>query len=275
MKQKIGFSFIALFIAATFFSGCSKKDIDIPDISAKQVEPGAGTHLRMASRTDNWQAAANPENPLDNVGLLHNQVLSNILNDVEYGNLSNAEAVYGSETVYADRNFGSDAVSRFQAVFPQDRLANFCSSLGSDRPSVDFMVDLTGLSSSGKDYLRPLIEDLYGHPSNTDYDFLKNKIMVWESQIASQNFSDEDANGLYAFGSTLRYSLLAWQAAEFPDTNAGHVQMRLRLFGWIATAIFDGVGGALGTIGGGPIVGALAGGGMSAGCAFICNHYDW
>lgn len=260
------FKFGLTLVLAAAITGCDKSE----KIASADLPHAQQGHLRIADGGDNWQAAANPDNPFDRIGLEHNQCLSYILDQVPYQDLGDADQVYATGFRYGAEHYEADQVEAWRAGFSADQLAGIYAKISDGIPDKEYLLGLTRLEGSARDYVGGLLDQLYTPDAELlSLDAMKQIVVRWEAGIHAGGFDERDSSVLYALGSTLRYSMYAWTGAEFPDDGSGHVHMQrfhLRLFGTIATFFFDAVGSAVGPIG------TAA---MSAGCAAICGYNGW
>lgn len=271
---------LALLLAATLsvsvFSCKKSADLEAPGAATETVTGTSGRPVQLNGWQNAWEDAANAENPYDQMGLQHNQCLKFILDNQPFRNLSDAQSVYASAFKYGELTYGTDEMKLVAAAFKVDELKNFYANIAGGVPSLDEVMAMTKTSGDASDYLRSLVEKIYD-PKIEDADFssLKRDIIEWESRIGSLSVSEGEKRSLYGFGSTLRYSLLAWSNAKFPDSGDGHVVLgRIRLFGWIATAIFDAVGFVAGSVAT-PATGVIVGAAFSGGAAFVAHQNNW
>jgi len=252
-------------------TGCQKTENVDPVATACTPQ----SHLQLKNAEDDWRAAANPENPFDEIGLGHNRCLSSILATVPVEGLSDASRVYDAGFEYGASRYDRSQLDRFAEVFTRDQVASVYETLRSGIPEQAYVLELSGVQGDARDYLGRLLAQVYTNDAaELSYDDLKRVIMRWEAGIASERFGDQDRMALYAFGSTLRYSLLAWQGVELPADGQGHVELRNfwhHLFHWVATAVFDAAGAIAGTAIGGPVGGVVGGAALSGGTYAIAN----
>jgi|GEM_PF-3412576 len=275
--KKLSLMALAIIVVSVFFYSCKKTEVNEPTGEAP-IEEGH-RQLKVKGAESLWRDAANPENPMDEMGLHHNQCLKFITDNLPYDKLTDAKAVYEASFKYGEVTFGADEMRVVSGVFKIDELGSFYETIRQDIPSLDAVMEMTKTTGQSREYLKTLLVGIYD-PKITDFEFerAKRDIIEWESGISGLSISDKEKSSLYGFGSTLRYSLLAWSTAEFPEKGDEHViiegRFRLRLFGWIATAVFDAVGFIGGSVAT-PVTGVIVGAAMSAGAAGVSAHNGW
>lgn len=257
---KVGLT-LALVAAIT---GCDKSEKAEPSAPAATHQ----AHLRIADGSNDWREAANPDNPNDQVGLEHNRCLASIVDQVTYEGLRDPQQVYEAAFHYGAGHYDAAQVDAWRAGFSPDQLSAIYAKLENGIPDEEYVLGLSGLDGNARDYLRGLLDQVYTPDAcQLSNDELKEMVMHWEAGIRSADVDEHDRSILYAVGSSYRYSMYAWTDAQFPADGDGHVELRrLRLFGIIATFVFDSVGSAVGPIG------TAA---MSAGCMAICAYNNW
>ncbi|RYD99626.1 MAG: hypothetical protein EOP54_03440 [Sphingobacteriales bacterium] len=273
MKHKI---IAAILLPLVTFFSCTKE-------SVKTKENKDIKRITLASNVQNWSAAANSSNPYDYVGLEHNKAAQHLVENLSYGNLPNPQVNYNTVKTYVAANFNSTTAANFNANTSAALLSNILSNFGSTLPTANNYAPVininTNLSAIAKGHITGLINQLL-NPSNSalDYNFYKSMIMNWENNISSVNVSQDDKKSMYMFASVIRYSLLLWKDVEYPDSSNGQLQLmkfKIRLFGWIATAVVDGAVavGAAGLVT--PLGSAALAAGASGAVAAVCGIYNW
>lgn len=239
--------------------------------------------ITFSANAQDWSSAANSSNPYDYVGIEHNKAAKHIVENISYHNLPNAQINYTTTKAYVAANSDNNTIENFNTktsiTLLADILNNFGSSLPTSATYTPILDRNTNLSAAAKNYLNNLINQML-NPNNTalTYNFYKSMIISWEGGINSLNISQNDKKTLYMSASIIRYSLLLWKDLEYPDFGNERLQLipfKIRLFGWIATALADGVvfAGASSILT--PVGGACLAGAASAGVAAVCGINNW
>lgn len=177
--------------------------------------------------------------------------------------MQDVEEVYTAAATYQMNTFGTSLSNSYSLNEAQSFYSDL--SVYETAPSLDYVIGLTPLSTTSKNYLEELLQDIYPGSSES-YATIKSLIVSWESGISDLAISNTEKSMLYNIGSVLRYSIFAWDNAVIPNSTAGNVQFKVTLWRWLAAAVFDAVG-SIAT----PIAGAIG----SAGAFAICTYNGW
>lgn len=219
--------------------------------------------------------AANSQNAYDAIGAQHNTTLEYLMNNLTEKQRLNIPSAINTSAEFVEKQFGLTIESGTDLESSTLGLENLYSKINNpEGPSKEDFLDVINISKIAKNHLDIFLTDIY-NSQDLDFQVFKAKAVKWESQIEMLNLSDNEKKALYSFGSTIRYSYLGWLNVNKNKTELSGNKFRLRLFGWIVTAVADAVGAVIGALGSGGtaavIIGAV-GSGMAAG---VGSHNGW
>ena len=263
-KKKMALAIACMAILAvgtTVFVGCSKENEN--SVNTKKVAV-------------NSSLALNEQNPYEEVGISHNSILEESMNNV----MLQKEITGSCDIGYAitTSNIISSSYGYDTTYGRQISLAVIADSNNNFAKAIDNYV-----SAEVKDVFNSILDDIYtlGNSDETDYGKYKEIIVNYEDQIISGDFSDEDKQILLSGTSVFRHSLYFWD-------NSGYEFEQKSVWKWITVGVADAAGALCGTatgitagttLGVGPVVGGIAGGivgavGASASAASLYDNLE-
>ncbi len=222
--------------------------------------------------------AANSANPNDNIGVEHNDALYYLASNYTIPQLQNVNTLYNAGIQYMNNTYGPNSAPNFSTNFTTSTINNYLSVLSPSAPPANsFFTNSAPISSIGKAFLSQLLNQIYNQSAaNSGYPNIKSKIVTWENQISALSVTNTEKFALYAYGSTLRYSLLAWSTNNTftSSINFNSQNKKLKWWQWLCVGLMDAGGAIAGaTLGGG--VGAVVGGAvMSGGTVAVFSTFE-
>lgn len=215
MKQTLLKVSACLLLAVTAFTACKKTPVE-------QAKTKAQASL-MAKDLDD---AANPNNPYDDVGYEHNEVLQGT-RAIWTDQNRTLQSVYDGVQQYIVQNVSND-------VHPVDMqmMQNVYNEIGNDEQSncANYIANAP-ISQQAKVYVTTL-ESLISNPDqNFMYADVKNSIIAVEANIMQdQGLTEGDRQMLLTSASVLRHSILFWINESGNQNPAGSNPCQLRVF---------------------------------------------
>ena len=196
-------------------------------------------------------AAANPQNPYDNIGVQHNSQLEVLMQTLNNNQLSDFNTVLNAELTNASSIYSPSEIQNFRNSNIPSQIEAYISTLNTrNAPTALELIGNTGLSRGVTTSLNSIVTEIYNtDPNNFDYNSAKLSIMNWEKTIGDGKYSESEKKSLYAFGSTLRYSLLGWTNSTTSVAGRG---LWAKIKHALTTAVGDAIGALIG-MGGTPI----------------------
>lgn len=240
-----------------------------------------GTIIKTNAQNINYQRcgndAANSANPMDSVGVHHNDALFYLTQNFTTTQLQDNTFLVSTIVSYIESTFGAGSSSQFSASFTPSNIQSGLSLLNSQsgiNPTT--FVNSLPLTTICKSVLQPLINNLYTESvATSSFSDVKSIIVAWESGVTNSTLSAVEKEQLYVFASTLRYSLLSWELSglKVQQNSQSVIAKKLKWWQWICVGLFDAGGAVAGaTVGG--VVGGVAGGAvMSGGCAAVFSTW--
>jgi len=220
-------------------------------------------------------SAANPNNPVDIIGVQHNTSLEYVMNNLNEQQRLSSSTTFSTTSQFVERSLGrkfNSIADRQNAEQGINYLFNSINKIKA--PTKADFLGVLNLSKPAKNHLDVLISYIYGNTS-IGFAATKNTIISWEGQIKGLGLSAQETEALYTFGSTIRYSYLGWENANVRNTTPAGQAGKLRLFGWIVTAICDAVGATIGALGSGGAAAVICGAAGSGMGAAVSAHNGW
>lgn len=254
-------------MALAALSSCQKNNAET-DVTPNFTP---SSNQRVAPGVDD---AANPDNPYDEIGVIHNQMLS-ATQAVSWGGKDRSFArLYAATVDYTKRNLPGTPIP------DQVSLEATTKEIIADAPGLTKTIANAKLSSEGKSYMTRLVATLGETNDSTDtWDAYKKRVIALESDVLKNaRLPKEDAKYILEAASVGRHSVLFWTNQYYDGNPAGSNANEARflkgniaargLWGWIkanwkqlvTVAVAD-VGGAAG----GVLGAAVASGGSAAG----------
>lgn len=238
--------------------------IESCDKKANSVEKTANeptTKMSIISDKEfTWTNAANPDNPYDNIGYMHNKEVFYILGHIDNSNPTTTDA-YNAAINFSLKNFGEENTNTFKETYSVNDIETIANGNFND------IIESLNIASEPKYQLKLLIDDIsdstYKYADN--YDSLKAKIVKWENGILESSYEKKDMLTLLGASSILRYSLLGWSDGSFASTGSEGAAALMKggfwkkVGAWLATAALDAVGGGMGAVAGGPVMAIVLG----------------
>jgi hypothetical protein len=199
---------VALFCLTISLFSCKKNDNELP--IPNNIKNHTKQVLRISYTVD---SAANPNNPFDSVGYLHNIILQETRNawiDSPSSASNNYNAVLN---YFYDNDY--PALISFSTLYSVDSLIYNDTSL-----SKTLFVNSTNFSSSAKFVLSnifTLSNKIYDYDSYED--FKADMILIEDGISLNSNLTELEKNSLFAAASVARHSVLYW-AREAAGLNA-------------------------------------------------------
>jgi len=184
-------------LALTLLSACSKSDLHM----------FARTSFSANNASLAFNEAANPANPYDSVGILHNKIVDAVLLRIAANGDTSLQAITAQVIAFAGSKMPAEAalsLSAATAIAIKNAPDNYAQ-----------LIEDTDLSNTAKGYLHTLIiivkdTSAYHNPSSV-YPILYNRILGLESQVLSnQQLSSIDRRAVLEVSSVGRYSLFYW-----------------------------------------------------------------
>ena len=250
-----------LTVGTTVFVGCSKEN----ENSVNTVKVAVGSPL-----------ALNEQNPYEEVGIQHNSILRESMNNVMLqkeitGNCDIGYAITTSNIISSSYGYDTTFGRQISLAVIADSNNNFTKA-------IDKYV-----SAEIKDVFNSIVDDIYtlGNSNETDYSKYKEIIVDYENQILSGDFSEEDKQILLSGSSVFRHSLYFWDNSDYEFEQKS-------VWKWITVGVADAAGAVCGTatgvaasatLGIGAVVGGIAGGivgavGASASAASLYDNLE-
>ncbi|RBL90040.1 hypothetical protein [Chitinophaga flava] len=197
-------------LALATLSSCQKKAAE-QDVASKIV---SASQQRVAAVIDD---AANPANPYDKIGYIHNQSLL-ATKDISWNSKDQTfPRLYVAYVSFANRNYPG-------TVIPDQQSANITS----DELKADAANNLINtiaqakLSVEGKAYMTKLVATVNQHDTTDTWDTYKQRIVTFEKDVLSDpRLPKVDAQYVLEAASVGRYSVLFWTNQYYDGNPAG------------------------------------------------------
>lgn len=185
---------LIIIVAAVAFGSCRKSNSD-----AVAREAGISPPPKMVMSSSQLTIAANPANPYDSIGILHNMFLDALRRYVSRtkDTTRTGKAAYLRQVAKAYRGIS------FQPTYNPEAEQNICTDYKSvllNQP----------LSAGCKAMLRSLVNVLECVPSATAFTSYLNDIKGIEHEILKAGFTQREEQFLLTVSSVLRYSGYYW-----------------------------------------------------------------
>jgi hypothetical protein len=231
---------------------CKKIDQELPKKNGPEI-------IKQTTAISNFNrqncTPENPNNPMDNTGLQHNQIIdltSQQINIYDEGNVQSAIDITNQYTAtqYANSQIYIESEDQLESLMHDatNNMSNF--------------VDALDISGNAKNYLNQLFTTLIDTPGISAYCDMKVRILAIEDAIAADgNINNLERKELFSATSIARYSYFYWSnRPEYGEENTERGDRTMLKAGkflkWLKTGL-TAIADAAGGIGGG-IAGAKA-----------------
>jgi hypothetical protein len=210
------------------FASC-KKTSQTATVSSTQKT------LHLSDYVYSQDDAANPNNPYDNVGFQHNNILQ-ATRSIWTNSSKTFNDVYTGEATYYHNNVDATVVvpqeSSMQALY---------NTLIADVTNWESnTIASSNLSATGKSYANQLFGCLANIDPNAYYADFKNNVIAVEGQISqNQSLSSDEKQRLLTMASVLRHSTLYWLNESVGQNTDGSNPCGCRIFKKIGSWLAD------------------------------------
>jgi hypothetical protein len=213
---------------------------------------------------------ANPDNPFDSVGIIHNLALNDVKNSVGFSNSTINQRVNRANQ-YLSQQFG------ISATFTISTITNIIADSSN---SFNTTINNLSVSNNLRNRLRNVVFLIKNNSDFDNYCDLKNQIMILEQAVIDDNtLSTNEKNIFLKVSSIARHTLHYWTSIywneigyDVNDPLASATERSKRpWWKWVVVGLCDVAGGIAG--GGAGIAGVVAGAaGASSGASSLV---DW
>lgn len=219
MKKLVFLSALFALVAALVFTACKKDE------------------TTQSPETATW---ANPANPFDHVGMLHNQCLDVLTKHPGFNPMDAAEGF----RILAEEGFGQGDLKTFQRDF---------SGLYTMKHPIKGIADRRFHEGSISEGMHKALLELDKIVMGTAFtDQLNTDVRAFEATIAGRKLTDDETRMLYQSSSTARYSNQYWSskgADHATDRKYTNFEKGVIIGADVVGALGGGVSGALTSIG--------------------------
>lgn len=221
------------------------------------------TPLNSKNPVNPFIAQANPSNPYDFVGALHNEIMLDFLNTYSNQELSIQQTCdIALQLANSNENFVETVgtvTSNINAADIEEGIADFENNFHG-------IIEAQNISNEAKTALKGVVDHLfelaYSDLENApDQEGIEAYLLNFENQVvAEESYSQTDSQMLLSASATARYSTALWYNYYGPKTvnNPEGGKAKIKWWGWVVVGVSDLAGAIIGGEGG--PAGAILGG---------------